>query len=286
MKPEIIPIPNSLFGPGSSGKRFNAGLLRRPAGWLLAYREGTYPARIGLAELSPQWEVRNNWLLDLNYRSVLSFEDPRLITWDRKTMIACSGYEDVCVKPAVCHQMLGELVAGQVRNLQPLRFPWKQHEEKNWQLFAKGDRLFAVYSICPHRIVEILGRQATPVCQTHWSARINEHHLRGGAPPVLHDGRYYSFCHSMSRVGRRRLYRLYLYTFDVFAPFAPRHVCRAPLFEPRLQDVQRGNGWNVIFPVGAAFHDSCWWITCGYQDCWTIVLKFKAGDIERSLVKI
>ncbi len=293
-KPEEL-LPNAWrhFATAGSVRVFNPGLLRDGDSWIFAFRVvgPDNLRRIGICRLDAKLRVVAGSPVpfsdyvqyftgnDYSVRATSWFADPRLYRFHGRVFIYWnSGWHE-----PQNHQFIQELDAiratplGRARELILRRR--RQPLEKNWVLF--GDKeLHAVYSPTPHRVLEFSlsgdGDIEFSDLVTHeWDngAYAAAHGtLRGGTPPQLFDGRYWSFCHSVA--GREGDYRYTpaVYRFAGTVPFAPTD---APTGELALGN-PAGNRRSlpklnpavgeVVYPCGAAYHDGRWFVSYGIND--------------------
>lgn len=292
-------------------RAFNPGLLRDSAGWLLAYRvvgpDGA--RRIGLCRLDPALRViegspvaltdqvrfRPGATLPENARHW--FADPRLYRFGRRLFVYWnSGWHE----PHNC-QFLQELDPATLLprgHPRELLLAGRQKLEKNWTFFALEDgALRAVYSITPHRILgfSLAGEgdlTFEDVSRTEWSIDgypACHGGLRGGTPPVLAEGRYWSFCHSVHDGDDGYRYAPAAYTFAAVPPFAPLERPTRPLALgnpfghrrtfPRLNPAVG----EVIYPCGAARDDARWIISHGINDEYCALSIVPADAVRATL---
>jgi hypothetical protein len=157
----------------------------------------------------------------------------------------------------------------------------RQKLEKNWTLFEHEGRAFAVYSIQPHRVLTFdpaadgdwLMRD---VANTAWAAPAYpacHGGLRGGTPPVLHAGQFWSLCHSVHDAPEGYRYAAATYTFQAAAPLfvplagptqflslvpTPFPVRSFPKLNPAVGE--------VVYPCGAARTEGGWLVSFGLND--------------------
>jgi hypothetical protein len=276
-------------------RTFNPGLLRDGDGWIFAYRIAGLDGkrRIGLCRLGKTFEVIAGSQIPLTdhvrfrndgvYPEIGTqwFADPRLYRFgDRIFIYWNSGWHE----PRNC-QFVQELdpatllPRGHPREM--LLRSERRKLEKNWTFFtAPTGRLHAVYSILPHRVLEfsiagdgdILFEETA---QTEWSIdRYPASHggLRGGAPPVLADGLFWSFCHSVHDSPAGYRYSPAVYAFGAHPPFAPVHGPISPLGlgnpfgETRTYERLNPAVGEVIYPCGAARDGARWVVSHGIND--------------------
>lgn len=289
-------LPDAWLAAAGDGpvRAFNPGLLRDGAGWLLAYRvvgpDGA--RRIGLCRLDQEFEViagspvamsdhvrfRPDATLPETARHW--FADPRLYRFGPRLFVYWnSGWHE----PHNC-QFLQELEPATLLprgHPRELLLAGRQKLEKNWTFFATPDgALRAVYSVTPHRILgfSLAGEgdlAFEEVSRTEWSiAGYPACHggLRGGTPPVLAEGRYWSFCHSVHDGADGYRYAPAAYTFATVPPFAPLDRPTRPLalgnpFGGRRTFARLNPAvGEVIYPCGAAWDDARWIISHGIND--------------------
>ena len=255
---------------------------------MLLYRMEAKPwfrtARIGLVELTEQFvpKQETNRLLDLkSSKGKLFAEDPRWVRFGPSWLIAYTDSSEV-------------LMASLSRNLEimdswTLKRPYnpvKWSPEKNWAVFEHNEELHAVYRICPHSIVKIVGSNVTPEHSTSEHTKDGIHtsfwkygHPRGGASPVLHKGKWFHFFHSsvihdnpgFNRNGKVKQYHCGLYVFNDVPPFSVCAKTKEPIILytfPNEFEKDRPSQHNVVFPCGAtrALSDDGWIISYGVND--------------------
>lgn len=292
---ELLPAEWQRFAGEGPVRTFNPGLLRAGDHWLFAYRlvAGDGARRIGLCRLDDSLRVIPGSHLPLSdglrvtgdhYPTVARawFADPRLYRFGSRVFIYWnSGWHE-----PQNHQFLQELDPGtlhpvsRARELVVCDFT-RQKLEKNWTLFgAQAEKVFAVYSISPHRVLatslegeldvefetlaeEPLPLDRYPVCHGG---------LRGGAPPQAHGGAYVSFCHSVHDSAQGYRYAAAAYCFSAAAPWIPTHrpTLTLPLYNPfgveRNHPALNPAVGEVIYPCGAARDGDHWLVSHGIND--------------------
>jgi predicted GH43/DUF377 family glycosyl hydrolase len=90
---------------------------------------------------------------------------------------------------------------------------------------------------------------------------------RGGTPPVLVDGEYWSFFHScIDDPYHTRRYFMGAYAFSAMPPFRITRMSRTPIMAGSNKD-RWGNGKPlVVFPCGALLRNGIWMVTLGVND--------------------
>lgn len=274
---------------------FNPALVRDDTGLIMAYRLilADQARRLAICRLDANLRVvagsprpvshHLRFGTGAGYPDVVHtwFADPRLYRWDDGLFLSWnSGWHD-----PMNHQFLHRLdpmtllPLGRPREL-VLEGP-RQRLEKNWMLFrhANGET-YCIYSIMPHRVLRVAFAgegdiRCADVTTTDFTlATYPPSHggLRGGAPPVLHDGRYWSFAHSVHDGDGGYRYEAAAYCFAAQPPFAPRAEPIMPLplavgsrgvrHLPQLNPAVE----SVVYPCGAVVEGDTWLVSHGIDD--------------------
>ena len=312
---ELLPDTWRPLAAAGSVRVFNPGLLRDGDGWIFAYRvvgpDGL--RRVGVCRLDAKLRVvkdspapfsdRVRFAAGRDYAGAAStwFADPRLYRLQGRIFIYWnSGWHE-----PRNHQFLQELdivglnPVGQPREL-ILRGP-RQPLEKNWTFFG-DERLHAVYSPAPHRVLgfslagdgDIEFSELAIHDWNHASYAAAHGTLRGGAPPQLCNGHYWSFCHSVKGSEGHYRYTPAVYRFAATAPFAPTDAPTGelslgnPTGDRRSFPKLNPAVGEVVYPCGAANHDGHWFVSYGINDerCAIAILSHRevAGAV-RPLVR-
>ena len=307
--------PEWLAAAGDGPVRaFNPGLQRDGDGWLFAYRmvgpDGR--RRIGLCRLDRRFEVVAGSPVAMSdhvrFRSGTTlpatatqwFADPRLYRWGERLFVYWnSGWHE----PHNC-QFLQELDPATLLprgHPRELLLAGRQKLEKNWTFFlAPAGELRAVYSVAPHRILRCAldgdGDLTFETC-SHCDWSIPEYPachggLRGGAPPVLVAGRFWSFCHTVHDGADGYRYLPAAYTFAPLPPFAPLDRPTRPLalgnpFGGR-RTFERLNPavGEVIYPCGAAWDEARWIISHGINDEYCALSLVSPAAVQATLAPV
>ena len=289
---------------------FNPSLLADGEGWLFAYRVvgADQIRRIALCRLDPALQIVRGSSLPLSdflgpppgrdYPEQVRhwFADPRLYRQGGRVFLYWnSGWH-----PPWNHQFLQELdpttrmPVGAAREL--ILDGERQTVEKNWTLFG-DDLRQAVYTPQPHSVLQAEEQETPdlrlrPVHVLDWD---NDGFtpgygtLRGGAPPQLLGGHYYSFCHSIFPTSLGYCYAASVYRFAATPPFRPTDAPARPL---RL-DLPDGTNLQcpslnpatlaVIYPCGAAWRDGAWLISYGSNDAECGIAVLPAEEVEAAM---
>jgi predicted GH43/DUF377 family glycosyl hydrolase len=164
------------------------------------------------------------------------------------------------------------------------RIPGRNFWEKNHQYFQHGDRLYAVYTIAPHRILRIDGDRAEWIYETPTAVAWDGGEMRGGAAPVRVGGEYWCFFHDRIVVRGHRIYRADLYAFDASPPFRIRRMVPEPILTADTITKPRDQYASVVWPGGAVLRDGVWTLACGIHDRTISFYQFGHADFENRMV--
>jgi len=133
--------------------------------------------------------------------------------------------------------------------------------QKNWQFFSHENELHFVYWYSPFQVVKGKDVFTHDKPALHWPYG----ELRGGTPPVLVDGLYYTFFHSRTESGRAKYYMGCL-AFEGKTPFKPVKMTHAPLLA--ATNLEPSLSWAplTVFPCGALYKDGKWCVSLGVND--------------------
>lgn len=274
---------------------FNPAIIRDGEGWLMAYRMilPDQMRRLAICRLDQGLRVVQGSACALSdrlrfpptarYPDVVHawFADPRLYRWNGRLFVYWnSGWHE----PAN-HQFLHELdpaswaPIGRPREL--VRDGERRTIEKNWTFFrdARGD-VCCVYSITPHCVLRVSWEGGEDIrCEEVASTDFQpagyppcHGGLRGGAPPVFHEGRFWSFVHSIHDGASGYRYESAAYCFAADPPFAPlaepvatldlsgpfRNARRLPRLNKAVESVE--------YPSGAVLDGEHWLLSLGIND--------------------
>jgi hypothetical protein len=292
---QLLPAAWKPIAVQGAVRTFNPGLLRDGNGWIFAYRivgaDGL--RRIAMCRLNSAlqivegsqvaWSDHVTFRKDRVYPGVATcwFADPRLYIFGDQSLIYWnSGWHE----PRNCQFVQAFdratlLPLGDPREL--LLRGERRKLEKNWTFFSGVDaRLRAVYSVQPHCILEFSLAGGDDIwfeetARVEWSIPgypANHGGLRGGAPPVLADGEYWSFCHSVHDGADGYNYLPAAYSFAAEPPFAPTSQPTRSLELGNPSGAARTHARlnpavdKVIYPCGAARDGARWLISHGIND--------------------
>lgn len=277
-EPEIWRIPNDGLGGRPDAFRFNGGAIMFAGRLWMAYRTGWAGAQVHLSELDPNtWAVKRTATLSRLRHRLANYgrEDPRLFVHNNALHVAYVGVEQApgVFKTNVLYARLNHETLRAERVYAP-RCPDAPEAmwQKNWSFFSSGGKLYFIYQIRPHIVYEVDGERIVNRFQTLNSLPWSGGYLRGGASPVLHEGKFYHWFHGAHDLGPAwptRKYNVGVYTFDPEPPFTIRDLTPAPVYEANEATRPSGQYCSVVFPCGAFLNGSGEWVvTNGVHDRW------------------
>ena len=288
------------FSRVSSGRsHINGGVLRYREKLILIYRKNWGNSDIHLAELDENYSPIRDVQLPirkLTNKNRYGDEDPRPFIFNDQLWFIANGFAGWSNPTVTSIQVARVELDGALPEHYWLDYPRRRQMEKNWGPFECEGRLKAVYQADPRHIVVSLFPDATSkrsVVDTCEASGISIPQLgliRGGAPPILHNGEYYSFCHTCynkdRETSRSNNYTQGLYTFSNREPHKPLRYLPFPLIAPDGDGNYASLGGNkrVVFPCAAFFENGQWVISGGWCDQQIFAAKFDAAEIERNLL--
>lgn len=296
---------------------FNPTLVQRPDGlWLVTRRsESKRHLRIGMNSLMA-FRLDENKIPAVGYRinckSLFDgehYEDPRTIQLNSgNTLVSCCNFivypsevREKWTGAHICLQVCNEKWQSQQR-IDPVygsntnSLSTVMGLEKNWLWFMHNKELHLLYSAQPQTVVRWAG-DFKPVEEWKDEASIAAWaygDIRGGTPPLFHDGLYWTFFHSSLPINNkyRRRYYMGAYAFEPFAPFKIVKFTREPILAGSDEDPWADRKPLVVFPCGAVIENNTWFVSLGINDLYSAWVKvphtellFKMGERKRSLTK-
>lgn len=276
----------SLY-PETGGVRLNPSIIADGNGYLFAYRNAWRGAAISVVRLSAEFKpVGPPVYLGLNhYQATSGKEDPRLFRFRNKIHVSFTGWLGVdTVRWNQANMLYARLSPGlDVEQIYFPDVPGREAWEKNHIYFEHDGRLFFIYSISPHKVMEVKGEEVVAVHETPTETEWTAGFLRGGCSPVLHRGHYYHFFHGTAeRDTGGRLYTLGLAVFEAKPPFRIVKITHTPL-DAGDPETNPGITSDVIFPGGAVRHQNQWCIAMGVHDAWS-ELRFYSDQYVESML--
>ncbi len=209
------------------------------------------------------------------------FEDPRAIVHGERMLIGSTSFFIMGPK--------NSRWTGAHQILQEVNFDWqatKRYDpvygkngpspftntghEKNWTWFIHGGELHMEYQANPHIVCRLTSDAAVeqsyicPALKLPW----NYGEIRGGTPPVMVDGEYWTFFHSSLQIPnhKKRQYHMGAYAFKPEPPFEITRITPEPILSGSPAD----GGWPdkppCVFPGGSKIVDGIWTVVGGCND--------------------
>ena len=263
---------------------FNPGLVQREDGlWLIVRRseivEGSRMGKNSLwaCKLNPDLTPHGGPMLKWKDTAAEEqMEDPRVVYHNGRTWIGACNFIWYGDSWTGAHQVLGVFdTAWQCLARQdPVvggNGAWLANvngrHEKNWVYFFHEGKLHLLYSAKPWKIVQFGAKFSDKTLHESEGIEWQWGQIRGGTPPVLHDGLYWTFFHSsMPWSGRYRRYYMGAVAFESKPPFKPVKMTDEPLLIGSQHDSWQERKPCVVFPCGAVVQDDKWLISYGIND--------------------
>lgn len=280
---------------------FNPGLVEIDGVlWLLARRARNLPGvgPFGMNdlvsfELEGLLPKRGTVLKLQKYRSDQQFEDPRIVLNNGKLYVSYTTFVVFGAnKFSYAHQSLSVLDRNWkvTKTYEPEYGHNKKHWlsnkgfEKNWLWFFWRNDPMLLYLTKPHTVVSIkfgVPADQQRVFVTHEVNPLWVHgEPRGGTPPVLVDGEYWTFFHSsVPWTKTKRRYNMGAYAFEANPPFRITKMTSLPLLSGSRRDPWGEGKPLVVFPCGALMRDGEWLVTLGVNDLACAWIKIPHADL-------
>lgn len=266
------------LAPELPGERFNASVIRWHDRELLAWRHNRKGSSIKLTDMG----TGETWPLDLQHTfAAYGREDPRCFTYDNELYVAFTGVGQggsFGVMYAEIEERDGGFVVGRVYYPD---YAARTQREKNWSFFSVDDRLCAIYSYNPFRVLSIHGSDAELFCETAWQSPWQAGEMRGGASPVWHAGEWWAFFHGMDP--RDRQYTCGVMTFG--DDFKPRRCTRWPIAVATNAGRPASERNLAIYCCGCVIDGDTDTVTLsfGLHNAWIELRKYKMADVESAM---
>lgn len=299
---------------------FNCGLVERPDGRWLITRRATFSERdqLGYNDIVAFKldGVRVVGMVPVQMGKrfhIEHFEDPRAYYVDGRTFIsACNFIRNLkgCTFP---HQVVCEVDEHWrlVRKHNPIYGHNGKDEssntlhEKNWVwLWRFNEELgrvspYCVYQASPHTVfpyvipfekgtITDFTKKYTPSFITEWDSSIWQYgQIRGGTPPVLHNGEYWTFFHSSTDIPvYRRQYHMGCYAFESQPPFRITKITLEPLLSGSRFDRTGNSKPLVCFAGGSLIKDGEWTVVFGVNDLDAGYIKIPHAQLSDEMISL
>lgn len=161
--------------------------------------------------------------------------------------------------------------------------------EKNWLPFTVNDRLHFVYKAKPTVVLRVdnVDPWVSHEYRTDTRLPFNHGEVRGGTPPVLHDGLLWLFGHtSIEWDGRQRRYCAMAYAMEPTQPFRIVKITPEILVKGSEQDSRICAGPPCFYPTGAYIENNLWRISGGVNDEMVFLWEVHHSEIVKRMVDI
>lgn len=271
--------------PVHDNQNFNCSLLNYNGRRMFAYRHGWGGARLVLSELDEHWNPIWQKQLYFPYHHLNVFqEDPRLFVFKGQLHVAFTAVQ---VSPkTVARVGYASLVDRGKNNWYVDRYYLPHYDkcnawEKNWGFFEAEGKLWCVYDAARHTILEVDKSVATLAYATNTTTIPgNFGHIRGGAAPMLHQDKFYSFVHFRREP---KNYAGGLYTFEPTPPFKVIGHVTYPFLTPNKAHCSHPYASEVVYPAGAALFDNRWVISYGAYDIDSRIAAYDPQDVDNAI---
>lgn len=295
---------NTNAHPRPGTDYFNCGLVARPDGdWLIVRRSIWRPnMAFGMNSLITFRldGVIPTEAIPINFPNVKPeehFEDPRVFQYQEKTFVSANNFVWGREFPKA-HQILS--VVDDKWKVKNTWHPIVGHNgyahgtntgsEKNWLWFFHDDNLHLIYMTHPHTIVRFdekfrisqVYETQCPDLQWPWGGP------RGGTPPILVDGLYWTFFHSSvdwCEHGTRR-YHMGAYAFESKPPFKIVRFVKKPILNGSIKDTWAQGKPLVVFPCGSIYRNGEWLVSMGINDLICAWIKIPHEDLIKLTIPI
>lgn len=291
---------------------FNCGLVQRPDGlWLVTRRsekrKGGILERIGFNSIMA-------FRLDANHSPAIGygvnmksyfmdehFEDPRVVYHGDTTWVSCCNFIinsnrtswtgahqllNACDKRWSCQRRIDPVYGNNGRTLGE-----NKGLEKNWLWFFHNNQPHLLYSSEPHitaRFLDDKFEARETYIDEEGKLPWDLGQVRGGTPPVLIDGFYWSFFHSKLPIPKPFNYRYFMgaYAFEPYPPFKMAYYTPAPLLVGSSDDEWHPGKPLVVFPCGAVMEGKEWFISLGVNDLLSAWCRIPHKALESRMVPL
>ncbi len=215
------------------------------------------------------------------FKNGLHAEDPRLFVYDGELYLSYTdGWK---MAQAKIDPDTLEAVESFYYSPQPSK------QEKNWTFFESEGKLYSVYDINNHTVLEMNGEKWKKVATTDFSHGWKWGSLRGGSTPIRMGDSFISFFHSSKEIPGGRQYFMGAYTFEAQYPFRPISISKEPILTGEWIDesIKRlSNKIYVVFPCGAIRKEDSWIVSFGYNDYQCRHIEVTDELLEENLVSV
>lgn len=282
-------FPVTLFNFGKAQVKltdfFNCGVCRCADGLWLVTRRAKWDKTEEFS-YNDVWafSLDRNLIPQMGYKVAMGdqfpdehFEDPRVIIHNGRTFVSACNFVRSKRGMTYPHQVISEVDSRWqlIRRYDPVYgqnggSAGKQvKHEKNWLWFWHDDHPNLLYNADPLTIARFNPSFTLAVDgKQEWESGVWTYgHIRGGTPPMLVDGEYYTFFHSSTDFnGVKRQYHMGCLAFEGKPPFRITRITMDPLLSGSRHDGGLPDKPPCVFPCGAILEGDRWLVTMGIND--------------------
>lgn len=218
-------------------------------------------------------------------------QDARFLKYKNAYIMTCANYVDDLKDYFHKKWIIFDEDLNQVKNVHPVygkngfSIKTNKGDEKNWVMFERGGKLYFVYKMFPHTVVEtnINGEIITEhITHSYKDSCWKFGKARCTSNPIYKDGSFHSFFHSHIEVPTtsnisQRLYFAGYYKFEPDPPFRILEVKTEPILAGNNSRVVKKNQSYLpfcVFPMGAVLQDNKFLVSFGINDEECAVMEF------------
>lgn len=285
---------------------FNCGIVERPDGtWLVTRRSKADPRiKIGLNDIMcflledkmPVKGIRAD--ITAAFPGLEHFEDPRAIYHNGLTFLCCCNFIIRGNGWTGAHQIVAAMTSDWkcAKRYDPVYggngddLGKNTRIEKNWIWFFHDNVPHLIYMTAPHTVVRC-SREFVPQQEFVTEAELPWEYgdPRGGTPPVLVNGEYWSFFHSSTNWRQQsptRQYHMGAYAFEARPPFRITKITEEPLLSGSPFNTWGEGKPLVVFPNGSLLRDGVWTVTGGSNDIESFWIDIPHDDLKERMVRL
>lgn len=281
---------------------FNPSIVERPDGtWLVARRsknDSNFPYGINdlmVFKLDGITPITGKQVKIFKNFSGEHFEDPRVIYNDGITYIGACNFIWGKKGWTGAHQILCTVSDdwNSTGKYHPVyggngsEIGRVTRHEKSWLWFFHEGKMHMVYQANPHTVIEFDSISPVVVHKTESDLKWKYGEVRGGTPPVLVDGEYWTFFHSsLPHKICTKQYHIGAYSFEAHPPFRITRITPKPVLSGSMEMCWNPGKPACVFPGGAIIKNMEWLVVFGVNDLECGWIKIQHDELARSTRKV
>lgn len=284
---EVLPIARKLL----RNYGYNMTITQDKDHILACYRfhEGTsFSTKLAIAQIAMDGQVISNGMLAVPNDGQNAVEDPRF--WQEDGVIHMSWVESTWPTAAKSIVKTGRIVDGTLEYLGTDNFPGNNWSgmQKNWIYWYCNNRRYCFYKSVPVQSYFDFGQNKWIETEgPKWAYGP----IKGGTPPVPYEGKLLRFFHSTVDNDRGQSSRRYFVGACIMEPEPPFQVVKVSsrpiLYGSELDDLTPDERRacfhrkpSVVFPAGIIPMKDHWLLSCGVNDCQSVILKIYPSQLH------